>query len=161
MALATLLFGSATARADDKSDCIAAFESAQSARGDGEFQKALERFATIVHWAHGDIGFGFASLGLRTISSIAAGVFLSNNHNRDDQPIAILGMGAIMATPTVIDAAFLSTKTVQAPKKDSHRLAEAGRHQGSQTPIGSGSSLPVLTLDTVLRKQPIKREPAR
>lgn len=77
--------------------------------------------APIVHWAHGNVGTGFASLGLRTLPFVAGGVVLatapksskSNEYgDLDNLFSALIVMGLGVAAAVTIDAAVLAREEV-------------------------------------------------
>lgn len=70
--------------------------------------------APAVHWAHGRVGVGFLSLGLRVALPALAGYLLSGGPCLGGSECSldvVLGLG-LLATPIVIDAAVLAREPV-------------------------------------------------
>ncbi len=84
--------------------------------------------APIVHWAHGRVGIGFLSLGLRILAPVAGlglgavGSQITNDSkNQDGIPVGA-GLGALAAI--VIDAAVLSWEKPDADRASTTRPAQ-------------------------------------
>ncbi len=66
----------------------------------------------IIHWAHGHVGRGFATIGLNVVlpcAGLALGSFTEANEKNPSVPVGLL-LGFVGAT--VLDAAFLGYETV-------------------------------------------------
>lgn len=71
--------------------------------------------APIVHWSHGQVGKGFASLGIRLGGTLLAVAVISScfdDPSCSETTVAVVGLGALIA-PIPIDAAALAREPVE------------------------------------------------
>ena len=93
----------------------------------------------IVHWSHGQVGRGFASLGIRVaapllFAGLGYAVFQRNGSGEDLRGLAgaILGFGLGVVSAIVVDAAALAYEKVDEDDDDARALT---RRRQAQRPI--------------------------